>query len=254
MLYLVGLGLYGPDSITLTGLNALKTSSRVFMEAYTSFHHGRSISDYERAYGVKIEGIGREEIEGMEKLLDTAVKEKVTILVSGDPLTATTHNMLRLRAIQRRIPLRIIDNSSILTAFPMHAGLSIYRMGPPVSIPFFSREFRPVSPYRKVIANLKSGFHTLLLLDLRNGRTMEPGVVREELIEMSAAADDKTIADSTDIIVGSRIGSDDEVIFPCCVRDLEKMQDRSPMSIIVPAVLTEDERDFLQSFSTIPKK
>ena len=254
MLYLVGLGLFGPDSITLTGLNALKASSRVFMEAYTSFHHGRSISDYERAYGLKIERIGREEIEGMEKLLDTAVKEKVTILVSGDPLTATTHNMLRLRAIQRRIPLRIIDNSSILTAFPMHAGLSIYRMGPPVSIPFFSREFRPVSPYRKIIANLSSGFHTLLLLDLRNGRTMEPGVVREELIEMSDTADDKTISDSTEIIVGSRIGSDDEVIFPCCVGDLEKMQDRSPMSIIVPAALTEDERDFLQSFSTIAEK
>ncbi len=254
MLYLVGLGLFGPDSITLTGLNALKASSRVFMEAYTSFHHGRAISDYEKAYGLKIEGIGRDEVEEMEKLLDTAVQEDVSILVSGDPLTATTHNMLRLRAMQRRIPLRIIDNSSILTAFPMHAGLSIYRMGPPVSIPFFTREFRPVSPYRKIIVNLRAGFHTLLLLDLREGRTMEPRVVREELVEMSVTADDKTITDNTDIIVGSRIGSDDEAIFQCCVKDLEKMQDRSPMSIIVPEVLTEDERNFLQSFSTIPGK
>ena len=34
--YLIGLGLGGPDDITVKGLNVVKSASKVFLEAYTS--------------------------------------------------------------------------------------------------------------------------------------------------------------------------------------------------------------------------
>lgn len=36
MLYLIGLGLSSPRDITLSGLDAVRQSSRVYLEAYTS--------------------------------------------------------------------------------------------------------------------------------------------------------------------------------------------------------------------------
>ena len=50
MLYLIGLGLSSPRDITLAGLDAVKRSSRVYLEAYTSILMDAKQEDLVNAY------------------------------------------------------------------------------------------------------------------------------------------------------------------------------------------------------------
>lgn len=43
----------------------------------------------------------------------------------------------------------------------------MYRFGEIVSVPFFTEKWRPDSFYDKMLANKKSGLHTLVLVDIK---------------------------------------------------------------------------------------
>lgn len=54
--------------------------------------------------------------ERSDEILEGAVNGSVAFLVVGDPLSATTHADLILRAKQRGIDVQVVHNASILTA------------------------------------------------------------------------------------------------------------------------------------------
>ena len=88
------------------------------------------------------------------------------IPASGDPFGATTHHDLMLRAKEKGIETKAIHNASILNAVGA-CGLSLYKFGETVSIPFWQDEWKPESFYDRIVSNRKNGLHTLCLLDIK---------------------------------------------------------------------------------------
>jgi diphthine synthase len=117
MLYFIGLGLGDAKDITVKGLEAVKKSKKVFLEAYTSILScGKD--DLEAFYGRNdLILADRDLVEsGAEEILEFAQEFDVSFLVVGDPFGATTHSDLMLRAREKGIATKTIHNASIMNA------------------------------------------------------------------------------------------------------------------------------------------
>lgn len=170
-LYLIGLGLGDPRDITLRGLEAVKSCTRLFIDYYTSiFSEVSGTEPIEEAYNVKnVVKAYRDICQGENNPIIAAASEEnaiVGFLVVGDPLCATTHMDLILQAKKRGIQVEVCHNSSVLTAIGI-TGLQLYRFGEVVSIPYWTSSWKPESFYEKIVANKTAGLHTLCLLDIR---------------------------------------------------------------------------------------
>lgn len=98
VLYVVGLGLGDEDDITLRGLKAVQRCDQVFLEAYTSVLAAGK-ERLEAAYGKPITVADRTMVESEAERIYLPAKDKdVAFLVVGDPLCATTHTDIILRA------------------------------------------------------------------------------------------------------------------------------------------------------------
>src|SRR5437870_4245006 len=117
-LVFIGLGLHDEKGVTLRGLEDARGADVVFAELYTSTLASTSLESVERLVGKKIRILGRAEVEDGRTILDAAAGQRVAFLVGGDPMAATTHVDLRLRAASAEIPTR-----------PVHGALS--RVGSP---------------------------------------------------------------------------------------------------------------------------
>ncbi|PKI86023.1 Dph5p [Malassezia vespertilionis] len=184
VLYLIGLGLADEEDITLKGLRAVQSCDKVYLESYTSI---LLVDDFkahmELLYGKNITPAHRETVElEADDILSAAYHGNVAFLVVGDPLSATTHADLILRAKNFHIPgasspspvpVQIIHNASITTAIGS-SGLAGYNFGQTVSIPFWTEEWRPDSWLGRIGENMGLGLHTLCLSDIK---------VREQSIE-----------------------------------------------------------------------
>jgi diphthine synthase len=177
MLFLIGLGLGDERDVTVKGLEAIKSCKRVFLDAYTSIL-GVDKSSLEAFYGITVTLADREMVESeADKILLGADTENVAFLVVGDPFGATTHNDLYLRASERNIPVTVVHNASILNAIGS-CGLQLYSYGPAITIPFFTENWRPDSPYQKIALNHQQGLHTLCLLDIKVKEQSEENLLR----------------------------------------------------------------------------
>jgi len=86
VLYIVGLGLGDEKDVTVRGLEAIKSSPLVFLEAYTSI---LSI-DKERLeafYGCEVKIADRNFVEGEadDEIIRPAKDQNVSLLIVGDP-------------------------------------------------------------------------------------------------------------------------------------------------------------------------
>ena len=100
MLHVIGLGIGDERDITVRGLEAVRASSKVYLEAYTSqLVTGLDTTKLEAMYGKRVTLADRECVEqGVEEILQAAREERIAFLVVGDPFAATTHCDLLLRA------------------------------------------------------------------------------------------------------------------------------------------------------------
>ncbi|MDH5447916.1 MAG: diphthine synthase [Candidatus Bathyarchaeota archaeon] len=168
-LVFVGLGLHDENDISLRGLEEVKNADFVFAELYTSLMEGLKIEKLENLTGKKIVLVSRRilEEEDGRQILAAALRGKTVFLVPGDPLIATTHIDLRIRAEKAGIKTRIVHGASIVSAAIGLSGLQNYKFGRSVTIPFINGGDVPEAPYNIVKTNLKAGFHTLCFLDIR---------------------------------------------------------------------------------------
>ncbi|RXK35106.1 diphthine synthase [Tremella mesenterica] len=181
MLYIVGLGLSDERDITVKGLDAVKKSARVYLESYTSILMC-PIETLEAFYERKVITATREMVElQADEILQGADKLDVAFLVVGDPLGATTHSDLILRARSLNIPTQVIHNASILTALGS-TGLQMYSFGQTISLPFYTSTWAPDSWYDRLEENLRVGLHTLVLLDIKVREQSEENMARGRLI------------------------------------------------------------------------
>lgn len=167
MLHLIGLGL-GPEGIPVRGLKVLKKCDRIYLEKYTSIP-ATDLSILKSETRADIIPLDRKTVEETDLLLREAKTLSVAFLVPGDPLVATTHSSLLLDARKSKIPVNIIHSSSIYSAVA-ETGLQLYKFGKTTTIPFPDKDYenyQPTSMYETFESNLKSGLHTLALLDIQ---------------------------------------------------------------------------------------
>ena len=250
MLYIMGLGLRGVSSLTNEENYIIRNCTKVYFETYTSISPDSTLEELERIYTRNIERADRQFVEEGREIIELAKNEDVVLIVTGDPLSATTHNQLRADAMEAGVKVEIIENASILSVVPGKVGLFPYRMGPPVSLPFTQENFLPKSVLEKLKANKDSGFHTILLLDLKEGRTMFPREAVEILLRMEDKYKLGVISVDTEIFALSRVSQKDETLVYDTVKNIaEAEMDLSPSVLVIPAALNHSEEHFVSVFN-----
>ncbi len=243
MLNLIGLGLNNEKSLTLEGLDILKKSDKIYLETYTSKCSG-NIDNLEKIVGKKIHILKRSDLEeNSEKILEEAKTKKISILVSGDPLVATTHITLLLEAKRKGIQTRVIHNASIYSSVG-ETGLHLYKFGATVTLPFPEKtnNQEPESVYKIIQNNMKNGLHTLCLLDLISEKDnyMTPNEGMKILLKSG------NFSERNEIIVFGRAGSEEPLIFFGKIKDLlEKDFGEPPFVLIIPGKLHFTEKEYL---------
>jgi len=215
-LVFVGLGLFDERDISRRGINAIERSDFVFAESYTSIMPGFSVENFERLVGKDIVFLSRRDLEdGMgETILGKAMKGRVTFLVSGDPLVATTHIDLRIRAEMQGIRTRVIHGVSIISAAVSASGLQNYRFGKSVTVPFSIDGKLSEIPLNTVAENQLRNLHTLCFLDINveKNRFM---TINEALLLLTASnkKGTKNVISLDSLAIGlARIGSENETV------------------------------------------
>ncbi len=251
MLVLVGMGLWDESDITLRGLEEVKTSDLIYLETYTSKLFGATKKNLEGLFGKKIQIANREFIEKGD-ILNYAVSHKVALLIPGDPLVATTHTDLLLRAREKGIPTKIVHNASIYSAVA-ETGLQMYKFGRSATVTFWEDKFKPTSFYDILKENKKGGLHTLFFLDIKadENRYMLPQEAMRILLECAKLdyKKRKAFTEKTDVIVCSRIGSEKRSIKYGPVKKIKDIDFGDPLHImIVPGKLHDMEQKYLENF------
>jgi diphthine synthase len=241
-LYIIGLGLHDQKDITLKGLELIKKSDEIFLEYYTS-KLACSIEDLEKLYGKKIQIADREFIEILsdEKIIKPAMNKNVSVLVIGDPFSATTHIDLMQRAKTAGVHVEIVNNASVLNAVGI-TGLELYKFGKTTSIPFDNDNI--TTPIEVFTMNKNIGLHTLFLLDLnpKENKYMKITEAINYLIK-------KGIDSNLPAIGLAELGSNNAEIKSGTLKKLEKESfNNFPQCLIIPGNLHFIEEEMLEYY------
>ena len=249
-LTLIGCGI--AYDLTLKGIEAIRSADagEVYYETYTNPipSEKEKISQLEQLTGKKFVKLVREHLESSYLVEKAKVRNaRVALLVSGDPLTATTHTTLVIECRQKNIPVEIIHNSSIYATAPGKAGLQIYRFGKTATLVNPRENYKPISTFEIIRQNLERNLHTLVLLDTEP----QPMEAIDALKMLKEAGFKLELA-----VILSRLGWKDEKIKFGQIDSLigKSLIDKStietdfghsPFTIIIPAKLHMVEEEFL---------
>lgn len=247
MLTFIGLGLFDSEDVSVKGLAAIREADTVFLEDYTSVLTGATVGHLEERYGRPVRVLGREDVEvNPAPVLDAAVNGNAVFLTAGDSMVSTTHADLRLRAWQRGIKTRIIHGASIQTAVCGLSGLQNYRFGKSCSLPFPHGKWAPETPFDVIIGNRTNNLHTLVFLDIRDGRYMR---IHEAVSILEEIARKRQL--KIPLYVGiARAGSTGAEVLAGPAEKLLGHDFGGPLHIIaVPATLHPVEEEYLTAFA-----
>jgi len=231
MLRLIGVGLDNGE-ITSKGIEAIKSAEKIYAEFYTNTETV-DINRLEERTGKYIEKLSREEVEREDLILESAKEQDTAFLVSGDPITATTHYDIKHRAEQQEIDTEIIHAPSILTSVA-ETGLNVYKFGRVVTLPENSK---PKSIIKHIEANDKIGLHTLVLLDIN----YEADKAAEKLVKM------KEELGNREAVLFERANSKTQSITVGELEELEK-NGETPHSIILVGEKSHKEAENLDAY------
>ncbi len=243
-LVFVGLGL-GDRGICLAGIDAIKASDIVYFERYTSPPSPTLVQGIEAATGKEILVVQREFVEDGKEILERARASRVVLAVQGDPMIATTHTDLRVRAASRGIRTSVVHGATIPAAAASESGLHYYKFGGTITFTLESASHHQ-DVYKRVHSNLLQGQHTLLLLehDVEKGRGVDPSFVFKRLLEAENNFKRGVLSEGTMAVVLGRVGMEGEAAFG---GRFGVLRDRSfgppPHCVIIPGRLhfTEEE-------------
>ncbi|XP_012063157.1 PREDICTED: diphthine synthase [Atta cephalotes] len=272
MFYVIGLGLGDAKDVTVKGFEIIRKCDRVYLESYTSVLTVQQ-ETLEEFYGRSLIAADRELVENcVDEILPKREDEDVAFLVVGDPFGATTHTDLILRAKEKDIQVKVIHNSSILTAVGC-CGLQLYSYGEIVSIPYWMDTWQPDSFYEKIASNRQRGLHTLCLLDIKvkeptlesimkkKKEYMPPKFmsVNEAASQLIAILDNKIQDGHKDLaftqqslVVGlARVGCEDQHIIACSLQNMTRVNLGPPLHcLVIPAEkLHPLELEFLMQYA-----
>jgi diphthine synthase len=253
MLVFIGLGLHG-EGISLQGLREAQKADIVYAELYTSSMPGLSLKWLEQKIDKPIQVVDRETVEQHpDEILGAAKTRRVALLVPGDPMVATTHVDLRLRAARAGIQTKIVHAASIASAAAGLAGLQSYKFGRSATVPFPDNPSQ--TPYEVLAENMGRGLHTLLLLDIRaeQKRAMTANEAMKIMLDLEAKLHKNAFTPSTLAVVVARAGSDDVIVRADLVGRLRELDFGPPPHVlIVPGKLHFVEAEALEVFAGAP--
>ena len=260
-LYLIGLGLDNKKDISVKSLEIIKQAKEVYLESYTAIFNSTK-EELEEFYERPIIIADRELIEQHpeETLLLHAKNNDICLLIVGDPLSATTHIDLILRAKEKEIPVKIIHNTSIFNAISS-AGLELYKFGKTTSIPYWEGNFKPTTPYDYIKNNKSLKAHTLCLLDIKvkeesysdvlknkkeykEARFMTVNEALQILLDIEEIRNEGVISENTKVIGIARATQNDECIKSGTIKELLDFDFGKPLHcIIIPGEMHFMEED-----------
>jgi len=244
--------------MSLQGVEETRTAETVFAELYTSLMPELDAAKLEKLVEKRISSVSRQDLEDDcgKKILKAAEKGKTVLLVPGDPLIATTHVELRVRAERQRIKTRVVHGASIVSAVMGLSGLQNYKFGRSVTIPFPSQGVAAETPYNVVGENKKRGLHTLCFLDIkaeeRRYMTIEEGL--QALLSVEKQKRKRVIKSDTVAIGIARAGSNEPVVKAHSVNELLKFDfGAPPHSLVFPGSLHFMEAEALLTLAKAPE-
>ncbi|MDI9619663.1 MAG: diphthine synthase [Candidatus Nezhaarchaeota archaeon] len=251
-LSLIGVGLTWLG-ITLEGLREAKEAEHVFLDSYTSLLPRDSLKALREIIGRHVVPLRRGDLEGegMGRMVELARRDRVALLVVGDPFIATTHVALKLEAIKAGVTVKYVPSASIQSVIPGLTGLSSYKFGRSATVVFKHRG-PSSSAYEALRDNMARGLHTLLYLDLdaESSKAMSIGEALELLLELEEARGERVVKSDTLIVGVARACWDN-----CLVKALKLADGLSydfgppPHVLIVPGSLHFMELEALKAFA-----
>jgi diphthine synthase len=252
----IGLGLDAEKSVSVEGVEKAKKADIIYLDVYTSPIHNSSRQILESMIGLEVKLATRDVLEDGGKILDESRIKNVVLLCSGDPMVATTHMDLRVRAEKKGILTEIIHNASILSSIPGETGLQVYRFGKTVTMTE-SGPSPQTTVYNTIYENLLRHLHTTILLeyDYTKNFFLDPTDAMNKLIETEIDQNLNIIDNDTFIIVASRLGSKDRKIKAGQISNL-KTEDfgRPPHIMIIPGSLHFTEKESLATIIDLDKE
>lgn len=247
MLWFVGLGLSGAESISSETEKLLKDADTVYLELFTSPISESHITKIKEIVKGEFKLAKRWMVEDGKEILEAAQKNNVVILTYGDPFIATTHIELRTRAIQSKITTKTIHASSAITALVGECGLHYYKVGKVVTIMDDIKTL--TTPYYSIYQNEIAGLHTILLLEFNQDAKffLDPATALSNLLGAEKGQKRNVISPSTFAVIASRIGFKDQNIVAGKISSLLNQSfGEPPHSIIIPGKLHFTEVDALK--------
>jgi len=251
-LSLIGMGIVNERSIPLLGLDRLKEANLIFAELFTSILEEGSLERLSQLAGKEIRLLDREDVEETEMVLGAFENaDRICFLTAGDPLSATTHQEMRLDAEKRGVEVEIINAASIFTAAPGISGLQQYKFGRTTALAFPEEGFFPTSPLDVIESNLERGLHSLVLLDIQahRDRYMSAPEGAALLLRMVEKKGGSPIGPETMMVAVARAGHHDRKLVYSSLGKLSNMSlGPPPHCLIIPGKLHFLEEEVLDSF------
>ncbi|MCK5548124.1 MAG: diphthine synthase [Thermoplasmata archaeon] len=253
----IGLGLYDEEDMSLKALGKAKGCDVLYAEFFTSVHNSSSIEKLEKLLGKKVVVLGREDVEEKDTILKAVKNKRVGFLVPGDPMMATTHIDLRVRAEKEGIRTRLVHGQSIFTAASGVLGLQPYKFGRSTTIPFRKKGFEPTSPYEAIKFNKERGLHTLVLLDIdvESGRTLRVSEALDYLLEIERKERADVLTEETLVCVVADAGSSHPYVKADFIKSIRKETiEHKVQTLVVPGKLHFMEAEALVVLAQAPKE
>ncbi|MFZ0328328.1 MAG: diphthine synthase [Nitrososphaeraceae archaeon] len=250
MLWFIGLGINGYLGLSVHAINILKKCNKIWVERFTSEISEEDLTCIRALIGdtgKEIITVKRWFVEDGRLILEEAKKKEVALLSYGDPLIATTHLELFIRAKRNSIDVRVIHAASGLTSVIGEIGLHFYKCGRCVTM--MSEPQSGISVYNTIHDNLMAGNHTLILTeyadnDSGNPSFLEPRKALKFLLDIEGDLKYGILNTETFAIIASRIGAEDRRIVSGKIESLIDMDfGLGPHSIVITGKLHFTEED-----------
>ncbi len=251
MLYLIGLGLEDEKSLSMKALEIIKKADFIFLEGYTSKLSDLNLKKMNDLFNKEVKIVNRDFVENTSNILNLAKEKDVVLLVIGDPMVATTHLELVLDSEAKKIPVRIINNVSVVNAVA-NLGLEFYKFGKTTSIPFTTKSFTPETPYDIIRENKSINAHTLCLLDLKpdENKFMTFNESLNYLLKIENKRKENVLSESTLVVACGALSTKDEKIIFGRIKDILSIKlNVFPQCLIIPSKLHFMEEKALKRFS-----
>ena len=251
----VGLGL-GALGVSLEGIEEIRKSDVLYLENYTTPHDPNLLKELEAASGKTAVVVDRGFVEDGRKLLEEAKTKAVVLAVPGDPMIATTHGDLRVRAIRSGIATKVVHGATIAAAVASASGLHFYKFSRAITVTNEGKK-NPAQVYRVLHRNLLEGAHTLLLLehDQSTGEGVEPGAVLEGLLNAEENFKRGVVSDDSYALVLCRVGREDALYAAGTFSELiGKGFGEPPYSVVIPGKLHFTEVESISAVFGVSEK